>query len=51
MGGAYGHNMNAVGALIAARYMHETGTTDAEMAAVCVSMRRWAEAQSERHVS
>ncbi|MGO9772404.1 MAG: thiolase family protein [Roseiarcus sp.] len=39
----YGHNMNAVGALIAARYMHETGTTDAEMAAVCVSMRKWAE--------
>ena len=38
----YGHNMNAVGALAATRYMHETGTTDTEMAAVCVSMRRWA---------
>lgn len=38
----YGHNMNAVGALAAARYMHETGTTDEEMAAVCVSMRKWA---------
>lgn len=39
----YGHNMNAVGALAAARYMHETGTTEAEMAAVCVSLRKWAE--------
>ncbi len=39
----YGHNMNAVGALAAMRYMHETGTTDHEMAAVCVSLRRWAE--------
>lgn len=39
----YGHNMNAVGALAAARYMHETGTTEEEMAAVCVSLRKWAE--------
>jgi acetyl-CoA C-acetyltransferase len=39
----YGHNMNAVGALAAARYMHETGTTEAEMASVCVSLRKWAE--------
>jgi acetyl-CoA acetyltransferase len=38
----YGHNMNAVGALAAARYMHETGTTEEEMAAVCVSLRKWA---------
>ena len=35
--------MNAVGALAAARYMHETGTTEEEMAAVCVSLRKWAE--------
>ena len=39
----YGHNMNAVGALASNRYMHETGTTEAELAAVCVSMRKWAE--------
>lgn len=39
----YGHNMNAVGALVARRYMHETGTSDEEMAAVCVSLRKWAE--------
>jgi acetyl-CoA C-acetyltransferase len=39
----FGHNMNAVGAMIARRYMHETGTTDEEMAAVCVSLRKWAE--------
>lgn len=38
----YGHNMNAVGALAAARYMHETGTTEEELAAVCVSLRKWA---------
>lgn len=39
----YGHNMNAVGALASNRYMHETGTTDEEMAALCVSLRKWAE--------
>jgi acetyl-CoA C-acetyltransferase len=39
----YGHNMNAVGALAANRYMHETGTTEEELAAVCVSLRKWAE--------
>lgn len=38
----YGHNMNAVGALVARRYMHETGTSEEEMAAVCVSLRQWA---------
>jgi len=38
----YGHNMNAVGALAAARYMFETGTTEEELAAVCVSLRQWA---------
>ena len=39
----YGHNMNAVGALAANRYMYETGTTEEELAAVCVSLRKWAE--------
>jgi acetyl-CoA C-acetyltransferase len=39
----YGHNMNAVGALIARRYMHETGTTEEELASVCVSLRKWAQ--------
>jgi acetyl-CoA C-acetyltransferase len=39
----YGHNMNAVGALAANRYMHETSTTEEELAAVCVSLRKWAE--------
>ena len=39
----YGHNMNAVGALAAARYMHETGTSEEELASVCVSLRKWAE--------
>ncbi|MEZ5825238.1 MAG: thiolase family protein [Geminicoccaceae bacterium] len=38
----YGHNMNAVGALASARYMHETGTTEEELASVCVSLRQWA---------
>lgn len=38
----YGHNMNAVGALASQRYMYETGTTEAELAAVCVSLRKWA---------
>ena len=38
----YGHNMNAVGALVSRRYMHETGTTEEELAAVCVSLRKWA---------
>ena len=38
----YGHNMNAVGALAANRYMYETGTTEEQLAAVCVSLRKWA---------
>jgi len=38
----YGHNMNAVGALAATRYLFETGTTEEELAAVCVSLRQWA---------
>lgn len=38
----YGHNMNAVGAMVANRYMYETGTTEEELASVCVSLRKWA---------
>lgn len=38
----YGHNMNAVGALVSQRYMHETGTTAEQFAEVCVSLREWA---------
>ena len=39
----YGHNMNAVGAMISQRYMYETGTTEEELASVCVALRSWAE--------
>ncbi|WP_158814770.1 thiolase family protein [Methylocapsa sp. S129] len=39
----YGHNMNAVGALISQRYMHETGSTAAELSSVCVALRKWAQ--------
>jgi acetyl-CoA acetyltransferase len=39
----FGHNMNAVGGLISRRYMFETGTSEEELAAVCVSLRKWAE--------
>lgn len=38
----YGHNMNAVGALVSQRYMHETGATVEQFAEVCVSLREWA---------
>lgn len=38
----YGHNMNAVGAMISRRYLYETGTSEEELAAVCVSLRKWA---------
>lgn len=38
----FGHNMNAVGAMTSRRYMHETGTTEEELASVCVSLREWA---------
>jgi acetyl-CoA acetyltransferase len=37
----YGHNANIAVALIAQRYMHETGTTDEELASVCVALRSW----------
>lgn len=37
-----GITFNAIGALITQRYMHESGSTPEEMAAVCVSLRKWA---------
>jgi acetyl-CoA C-acetyltransferase len=39
---ASGLSFNAVGALIARRYMHASGATPAEMASVCVALRDWA---------
>lgn len=38
-----GINFSAIAGLITHRYMYETGTTEEQLAAVCVSMRRWAE--------
>lgn len=38
----YGMNFNALGGMIAQRYMYETGTTAEQMAAVSVSHRKWA---------
>ncbi len=40
---AYGMHYSAVAGLITQRYMHETGTTPEQLAAVCVSNRKWAE--------
>ena len=37
-----GQNFNAIGALITARYMYETGSSPEEMAGICVALRRWA---------
>jgi len=39
----YGLHYSAVAGLITQRYMHETGTTPEQLAAVCVSNRKWAE--------
>lgn len=38
-----GINFSAVAGLITNRFKHETGTTDEQLAAVCVSMRKWAQ--------
>src|ERR1700728_917835 len=38
-----GLQFNAIGALITQRYMHATHSTPADMAAVCVSFRQWAQ--------
>ncbi|HKS98652.1 MAG TPA: thiolase family protein [Rugosimonospora sp.] len=37
-----GLSFNAVGALIQRRYMHASGSTPEDMAAVCVALRQWA---------
>lgn len=37
-----GVSFNAVGALIQQRYMHDSGSTPADMASVCVALRDWA---------
>jgi acetyl-CoA acetyltransferase len=39
----FGVNFSAIAGLITQRYMHETGTTPEQVAAVCVSMRKWAQ--------
>ncbi len=37
-----GIQFNAIGAMITRRYMHASGSTAAEMASVCVTLRNWA---------
>jgi len=39
----FGQHFSSIAALSTARYQYETGTTDEELAAVCVSNRKWAE--------
>jgi len=39
----YGQHYSSIAALATTRYQHETGCTDEQLAAVCVSNRRWAE--------
>lgn len=39
----FGVNFSAIAGLITNRYIHETGTTPEQLAAVCVSMRKWAQ--------
>ncbi len=39
----FGQHYSTVAALATQRYKHETGTTDEQLAAVCVSNRKWAE--------
>ncbi len=39
----YGQHYSSVAALVTRRYMYETGTSEREVAAVCVSNRKWAE--------
>ena len=39
----FGQHYSTVAALATQRYKHETGTTDEQLSAVCVSNRRWAE--------
>ncbi|MGQ0620541.1 MAG: thiolase family protein [Panacagrimonas sp.] len=37
-----GLQFNAIGALITRRYMHESGSSAADMASICVTLRNWA---------
>lgn len=39
----YGQHFSSIAALMTRRFMHETGTTPEQLAAVCVSQRKWAE--------
>ena len=39
----FGQHYSAVAALTTTRYKYETGTTDEQLASVCVSNRKWAE--------
>src|SRR5208282_6112124 len=39
----YGQHYSTVAALSTTRYKYETGTTDEQLSAVCVSNRKWAE--------
>lgn len=39
----YGQHYSTVAALATTRYKYETGTTDEQMASICVSNRKWAE--------
>ena len=39
----FGQHYSAVAAMTTTRYKHETGTTDEQLASVCVSNRKWAE--------
>jgi acetyl-CoA C-acetyltransferase len=39
----YGQHFSSVAALAMTRYQYETGTTDEQLASVCVSNRKWAE--------
>ena len=41
-----GLQFNAIGALITQRYMHESKSTPAEMASICVTLRKWAQLNS-----
>lgn len=38
-----GIQFNAIGALITRRYMHASGSTAADMASICVTLRKWAQ--------
>ena len=39
----YGQHFSSIAALMTRKYMHETGTTEEQVASVCVALRKWAE--------